>query len=214
VRVTKFTHSCLRVEGDGDGPVLVVDPGAFSERAALNGADAVLVTHEHIDHLSPEALADAVAARPGLRVYAHADVLSKLTALTDVVTPVESGQTFEAAGFTVRAYGGTHALIHPDIPRVANLGYLISDGGANLYHPGDSFTVPGDTAVQTLFVPLNAPWAKLAESIDFVRAVKPERAFAVHDALLNEIGASVSDGHLERLSGATYAHVAPGTILD
>src|SRR3712207_6911077 len=46
VRVTKFTHSCLRLEGDG---VLVVDPGAFSERSALEGADAVLVTHEHIE---------------------------------------------------------------------------------------------------------------------------------------------------------------------
>jgi L-ascorbate metabolism protein UlaG (beta-lactamase superfamily) len=212
VHVTKFTHSCLRI--DGDGAVLVVDPGAFSERSALLGADAVLITHEHIDHLDPDALADALAQRPGIRLYAHADVLPKLTAFADVVTVVEPGQQFEAAGFTVRAYGGAHALIHSDIPRVANLGYLISDGGTNLYHPGDSFTVPDDAVVETLFVPLNAPWAKLGESIDFVRAVKPERAFALHDALLNEIGASVSDGHLERLSGTTYAHLAPGTTLD
>jgi L-ascorbate metabolism protein UlaG (beta-lactamase superfamily) len=211
VRVTKFTHSCLRVEGDG---ILVVDPGAFSERSALTGADAVLITHEHFDHLDPDALADALAQRSGLRVFAHRDVLPKLTAFADVVTTVEPGQEFEAAGFTVRAYGGGHALIHPDIPRVANLGFLISDGGANLYHPGDSFTVPEGTAVQTLFVPLNAPWAKLAESIDFVRAVKPERAFALHDALLNDTGASVSDGHLDRLSGTAYAHVAPGTTVD
>jgi L-ascorbate metabolism protein UlaG (beta-lactamase superfamily) len=212
VHVTKFTHSCLRI--DGDGPVLVVDPGAFSERTALIGADAVLITHEHIDHLDPEALADALARRPDLRVYAHTDVLPKLSAFQDVVTAVEPGEQFEAAGFTVRAYGGVHALIHSDIPRVANLGYLISDGGTNLYHPGDSFTVPEDAVVETLFVPLNAPWAKLGESIDFVRAVKPERAFALHDALLNEIGAGVSDGHLERLSGTAYAHLAPGTTID
>jgi L-ascorbate metabolism protein UlaG (beta-lactamase superfamily) len=212
VRITKFTHSCLRI--DGDGSVLVIDPGAFSERSALTGADAVLITHEHVDHLDVDALADAVARRPEIRVYAHADVLPKLTAFADVVTAVEAGRQFEAAGFTVRAYGGAHALIHPDIPRVANLAYLISDGGANVYHPGDSFTVPEDTVVETLFVPLNAPWAKLAESIEFARAVKPERAFALHDALLNEIGASVSDGHLERLSGTRYAHVAPGTTID
>ena len=212
MRITKFTHSCLRI--DGDGSVLVVDPGAFSERSALTGADAVLITHEHIDHLDPEALAEALAQHRNMRVYAHADVLPKLTAFADVVTTVRPGQQFEAAGFTVRAYGGSHALIHPDIPRVANLAYLISDGGANLYHPGDSFTVPDDAVVETLFVPLHAPWAKLAESIDFVRAVKPERAFALHDALLNEIGAGVSDGHLERLSGTAYAHVAPGTTID
>src|SRR5689334_14551696 len=46
VRITKYSHSCLRVEADG---VLVVDPGVFSERSALDGADAVLVTHEHPD---------------------------------------------------------------------------------------------------------------------------------------------------------------------
>jgi L-ascorbate metabolism protein UlaG (beta-lactamase superfamily) len=212
VHVTKFTHSCLRVEGDGS--VLVVDPGVFSERSALTGADAVLITHEHPDHLDPDALADALAQRPGIRLYAHADVLPKLTAFADVVTAVEPGQQFEAAGFTVRTYGGVHALIHSEIPRVANLGYLISDGGTNLYHPGDSFTVPDDAAVETLFVPLNAPWAKAAESVDFVRAVKPERAFALHDALLNEIGAGLYDGLLERLSGTTYAHLAPGTTLD
>jgi L-ascorbate metabolism protein UlaG (beta-lactamase superfamily) len=197
VRVTKFTHSCLRI--DGDDAVLVVDPGAFSERFALTGADAVLITHEHIDHLDPDALAD---------------VLPKLTAVRDAVTTVEPGSEFEAAGFTVRAYGGAHALIHPDVPRVANLAYLISDGATNVFHPGDSFTVPEDATVETLFVPLNAPWAKLAESIDFVRAVQPGRAFALHDALLNEIGARVSDGHLERLSGTDYAHVAPGTTID
>jgi L-ascorbate metabolism protein UlaG (beta-lactamase superfamily) len=211
VHVTKFSHSCLRIEGDA---VLVVDPGAFSERSALTGADAVLITHEHIDHLDPDALADALAQRPEIRLYAHADVLPKLTAFADVVTAVEPGQQFEAAGLTVRAYGGVHALIHPDIPRVANLGYLISDGGTNLYHPGDSFIVPDDAVVETLFVPLNAPWAKGAESIDFVRAVKPERAFALHDALLNETGAGLYDGLLQRLSGTTYAHLAPGTTID
>jgi L-ascorbate metabolism protein UlaG (beta-lactamase superfamily) len=212
VRVTKFTHSCLRI--DGDGAVLVVDPGGFSERSALIGVDAVLITHEHPDHLDVDALAEALARRPETRVFAHPDVLPKLTAFRDVVTTVEPGDEFEAAGYTVRAYGGQHALIHQDIPRVANLGYLISGGGTNVYHPGDSFTVPDDATVETLFVPLHAPWAKLAESIDFARAVRPGRAFALHDALLNANGAKICDGHLERLSGTTYAHLAPGTTID
>ena len=104
-------------------------------------------------------------------------------------------------------------MIHPDIPRIANLAYLVADESSNLYHPGDSFTVPEDTVVDTLFVPLNAPWMKLMESIDFVRAVKPGRAYALHDALLTETGAKISDGHLARLSGTSYAHVAPGTTI-
>jgi L-ascorbate metabolism protein UlaG (beta-lactamase superfamily) len=191
----------------------VVDPGGFSERAALDGADAVLITHEHPDHLDPDALTEAVGKRPGLRVYAHAEVLPKLSPITDQVVAVAPGQDVQAAGFTVRAYGGMHAVIHQDIPRVANLAYLIDDGRQNLYHPGDSFTVPEGAEVETLFVPLNAPWMKLAESIDFVRAVRPTRAYALHDALLTDAGAKISDGHLERLSGTDYAHLAPGTTI-
>jgi L-ascorbate metabolism protein UlaG (beta-lactamase superfamily) len=209
VRITKFTHSCLRIDGAG---VLVVDPGEFSERSALAGADAVLITHEHPDHLDVAAVADLLEQRPEVRVFAHADVLPKLAAFGDIAT-VEPGQEFEAAGYRVRAYGGQHALIHTDIPRIANLAYLVADDHTNLYHPGDSFTVPEDTVVDTLFVPLNAPWMKLMESIDFVRAVKPGRAYALHDALLNETGAKISDGHLARLSGTSYAHLAPETTI-
>jgi L-ascorbate metabolism protein UlaG (beta-lactamase superfamily) len=211
VRVTKFTHSCLRIDGAG---VLVVDPGELSERAALTGADAVLITHEHFDHVSVDALAEAVAANDRLRIFAHAEVLPKLGAAAGAATAVEPGQEFEAAGYRVRAFGGQHAVIHPDIPRIANVAYLIGDETTNLYHPGDSFTVPEDTTVDTLFVPLNAPWMKLLEAIDFVRAVRPGRAYALHDALLTDFGAKVSDGHLERLSGTKYAHVAPGTTID
>jgi L-ascorbate metabolism protein UlaG (beta-lactamase superfamily) len=210
VRVTKFTHSCLRLAGDG---VLVVDPGGFSERSALDGADAVLITHEHPDHLDLAALTDAVQRQPQLKVYAHPEVLPKLDAIRDVVTTVEPGHEFTAAGFTVRAYGGQHAVIHPDLPRIANLALLISDGATNLYHPGDSYVVPDGAPVQTLFVPLNAPWAKVSETLDFVRAVRPERAFALHDGLLNDNGFGLYGGMLERLSGTTYARVAPGTTL-
>jgi L-ascorbate metabolism protein UlaG (beta-lactamase superfamily) len=211
VRITKFTHSCLRVEGAG---VLVVDPGELSERSALAGADAVLITHEHFDHVSADALAEALAGNSRLRIFAHADVLAKLGGLAEAATAVEPGQQFAAAGYRVRAFGGRHAVIHPDIPRITNVAYLIGDETTNLYHPGDSFTVPEDTAVDTLFVPLNAPWMKVMEAIDFVRAVRPARAFALHDALLTDFGASVSDGHLERLGGKKYAHVAPGTTID
>jgi L-ascorbate metabolism protein UlaG (beta-lactamase superfamily) len=202
----------LRLE-DGDA-VLVVDPGAFSERAALTGADAVLITHEHFDHLDVDAVSDALARQPAMRIYAHPEVLPKLSALQDAVTAVEAGQEFEAAGFSVRAYGGQHAIIYSEIPRIANLGYLITDHQTSVYTPGDSFTVPGDAQVETLFVPLNAPWMKLAEAIDFARAVRPRRAFALHDALVNELGAGIANTLLERFSGTEYAQVTSGTVID
>ena len=211
MRVTKFTHACLRIEGAG---VLVVDPGEFSEKTALDGADAVVITHEHFDHLDVAAVTAAVARRPGLRIFAHEAVLTKLGEVAGATTPVLPGEEFEAAGFHLRAYGGQHAVIHPDIPRIVNLGYLIADESTNVYHPGDSFFVPEDATVDTLCVPLNAPWMRVAEAIEFARAVKPGRAFAVHDGLLNERGAAISDRHLETFSGTRYQHLAPGATLD
>ncbi|MEU4687434.1 MBL fold metallo-hydrolase [Actinoplanes sp. NPDC023714] len=210
MRVTKFTHSCLRLEGAG---VLVVDPGEFSEASALDGADAVLVTHEHADHLDVTAVTAAVARRPDLRIFAHEAVLPLLADVAGATTAVAAGEEFEAAGFRVRAYGGQHAIIHPYVPVFANLGFLVDDGAANLYHPGDSFVVPDGVEVETLFAPMNAPWATIAESLEFIRSVRPGRAFALHDGLINERGAAVYGKHLESFSDTRFARVAPGTVL-
>lgn len=213
MRFTKFTHACVRLERDG--AVLVIDPGGFSEAAALDGADAVLITHEHADHLDVDKLVDAGARRPSLTVYAHPDVVSKLAVLDEAVQvhPVNAGDEFTAAGFGIRAGGGQHAVIHPDIPRIANIGYLIDE---SLYHPGDSVDpadLPPGAEVETLLLPINAPWQRLAEAVDFVRAVAPQRAYAVHDHLLSAAGGKVYDTNLSKLAGCDYHHLEPGTEL-
>jgi L-ascorbate metabolism protein UlaG (beta-lactamase superfamily) len=208
MRFLKYSHACVRIERDG--AVLVIDPGVFTERAALDGVDAVLITHEHFDHIDVEKLADELSGRPAVRVYTHEAVLTKLAPLDGAVTTVESGQAFEAAGFRVRAYGGWHAVIHPDLPRVPNLGFLVED---TLYHPGDSFDVPEGAHPETVFVPVSGPWLKLSESVDFVRAIKPRRAYALHDCLLSDAGGQVTDANMSRLAGCEYARLAPGEAV-
>jgi L-ascorbate metabolism protein UlaG (beta-lactamase superfamily) len=208
MRVTKFTHACLRIEHDGG--VLVIDPGVFTEAEALDGADAVLITHEHMDHVDIEAL--RALKRPELTVHTHADVEAQLTDLDADVYAVAPGDTFVAAGMTVRAHGGRHAVIHADIPRIVNVGFVIDTPDGPLYHPGDAFHVP-DEEIATLFVPVSAPWLKLAEAIDFTRAVAPERAFALHDSLLVDAGQQMVTGHMTRLSGTRYARLEPGTSV-
>ena len=54
MRITKFGHACVRLETDGH--VIVLDPGAFTEPEAVDGATAVLITHEHADHYSADHL--------------------------------------------------------------------------------------------------------------------------------------------------------------
>ncbi len=209
MKITKYSHACVRIERDG--AVLVIDPGTFSEPEALDGVDAVLITHEHFDHLDVDKLADALARRPAVTVHTHPDVVPKLEAMAEVVHPVRSGEQFSAAGFSVRAYGGLHAVIHPDIPPVANLGFLVEE---SIYHPGDSFDVPVGAQVDTLFVPVSGPWLKLSESVDFVRAVAPRRAFALHDHLLSRAGGDVYDGGMRRLVECEYLRLAPGSTVD
>jgi L-ascorbate metabolism protein UlaG (beta-lactamase superfamily) len=211
MKVIKYSHACLRIERDG--AVIVIDPGTLSEPAAVDGVDAVLITHEHFDHLDIAKLVDAVAKRPAITVYTHPEVTPKLAEFAGAITEVVPGQTFDAAGFTVRAFGGLHAVIHADLPQVANVGFLVEgEGGTgSVYHPGDSFDVPTDVDVETLFVPVSGPWLKVAEAVDFVRAVRPRRAFGLHDALLNDIGNSVVTGALKRLSGCDYELLPPGT---
>jgi L-ascorbate metabolism protein UlaG (beta-lactamase superfamily) len=200
MELIKYTHACVRLENDGR--TLLVDPGIWAEEAAFDGVSEVLVTHEHFDHVDVERLAKV----GDVVVYAPATIADKLSAAGVTTQTVALGDTFEAAGFSVRAVGGLHAEIYDGLPGCANLGYVI-DG--TVYHPGDSFFVP-DAGVETLLVPLSGPWFKLAEAIDFVRAVKPVRAFPIHDAMLSDKGLAGMDNWLAMKGETDYARIAEG----
>jgi L-ascorbate metabolism protein UlaG (beta-lactamase superfamily) len=209
VKLTKFPHACFRIEQDG--AVLVVDPGVFSEPAdALRGADAVLITHEHADHVDVDALRAAATARPGLAVWTHPDVAAGLSDVDAEITAVAPGDSFTAAGLAVGVFGDRHAYIHEGIPDIPNNAYLI---GGRVYYAGDSFSVPG-VEVETLLVPIGAPWMKLAEAIDFVRAVAPVRAHPTHDAVLSPAGQQISDNWMTQRGGADYSRPEFGKQID
>ncbi|MFI1015194.1 MBL fold metallo-hydrolase [Streptomyces sp. NPDC020965] len=207
MRLTKKRHACVRLEKDG--AVLVVDPGGFSEEDAAVGADAVLVTHEHPDHYDEGRLRAALAA--GAEVWAPRSVAEQISAaFPGRVHTVGHGDTFAAAGFGVQVHGELHAVIHPDLPRVTNVGFLV-DG--SVFHPGDALTVPG-APVDTLLLPVQAPWSKISEVIDYVREVAPRRAIDVHDALLTDLARPIYDTHLGNLGGAEHLRLAPGESAD
>ncbi|MBN1171392.1 MAG: MBL fold metallo-hydrolase, partial [Micromonosporaceae bacterium] len=195
MRIRRFSHSCVRVEESG--AVLVIDPGTWSEVAAVDGADAILITHEHPDHLDVAKIADALSKRPECTVHAHPAVAGQLAEFGTAVHEIVPGGSCTAAGFAIRACGGLHAEIHPELPRVANLGFFIEPGG--IYHPGDSFDLPEGVEVATLFVPVAGTWLRMTDCVDFVRRARPKRAFPLHDALLSEAGNTIVTGNMRRL---------------
>lgn len=215
--LTKFTHACVRLEQDGR--VLVIDPGVFSAaETTLTGADAVLITHEHADHYDAEALSRALATSPTLRIHAPAgvaqDLRGKAPEQAANIIDAAPGESFTAAGFAVQCFGGQHALIHPTMPIVANVGYLIDD---DVYHPGDSLIVPDGVSVGTLLVPVHAPWSKVSEVVDFVVSVRAPQAFQIHDGLLNEQGLAFTESHIARIGGAhgvKFRHLNTGQSVE
>jgi L-ascorbate metabolism protein UlaG (beta-lactamase superfamily) len=207
MRIVKFGHACVRVEHDG--VAVVIDPGVFTEVGAVDGADAVLITHEHPDHFEPQRLRAAMDADPALEVWTNSSVAAQLDGLGSRVHVVGHGDAVTVAGFDVHVHGELHAEIHPEIPRIANIGFLV---GGRVFHPGDALTVP-DERVPTLLLPLHAPWSRTADLIDYVRAVHADQAFAVHDGYLNDTGLGVVSGLLgERGPGTPtpFSRLAPG----
>ncbi|MGW0554081.1 MBL fold metallo-hydrolase [Streptomyces sp. NPDC002926] len=209
MRLTKKTHACIRLEKDGQ--TLVIDPGTFSEQDAAVGADVILVTHEHLDHFNEDRLRAALEANPAAGIWTLRSVAEKISAaFPGRVHTVGHGDTFSAAGFDVQVHGELHAVIHPDIPRITNVGYLV-DG--SVFHPGDALTVP-DHPVETLMIPVQAPWNKISEIIDYVREVKPRRAIDIHDALLTDLARPIYDSQIGSLGGAEHGRLTPGEATD
>jgi L-ascorbate metabolism protein UlaG (beta-lactamase superfamily) len=211
MELTKHGHACV-VLSEGDQR-LVIDPGAFTDPGVLEGASAVLVTHEHFDHFSRDVLRAAMDADPALEVWTNRSVAGQLEGLGSRVHVVGDGDAATVAGLDVTVHGELHAVIHPDIPRVPNVGFLVA---GQVFHPGDALTVP-EEPVATLLLPVHAPWSKLAEVIDYVRAVDADQAYAVHDGLLNDTGLGVVGGLLgERGPGTPtpYSRLAPGDSVE
>ena len=211
MELTKHGHACV-VLSEGDRR-LVLDPGVFTDPEVLRGAAAVLVTHEHADHFAPGPLRAALDADPALEVWTNGSVAGQLEGLGSRVHVVGDGDAVTVAGFDVTVHGELHAVIHPDVPRIANVGFLV-DG--EVFHPGDAFTVP-EAPVTTLLLPIYAPWLKLSEVIDYVRAVDADQAFAVHDAPLNDIGLGLVGGLLGGKGPGTptpYSRLAPGDSIE
>jgi L-ascorbate metabolism protein UlaG (beta-lactamase superfamily) len=202
LKLTKFAHACVRLEKDGK--VLLIDPGTFSEDAAFENVDAVLITHEHPDHVDVERLRGLQAP-----IFTTAGVAGQLN--DERVTVVSDGQSFDAAGFAVRAYGKDHAVILPELGvPCENVGYLVDDA---VYHPGDSFTRP-DREVHTNLVPISGPWFALPAAVEYARAVKAEQTVGIHNALLSDVGLGMMKRWIGEAGGRPYHGLTPGQSLE
>jgi len=211
MKVTKFEHSCLVIQQSSD--VLIIDPGSFTMPLSdVRGVVAVVITHEHPDHWTPEQLRRILDINPGATVYGPSGVVAAASEFA--VTEVTAGETLQVGEFSLRFFGGVHAEIHSSIPRIDNLGVLVN---GTLFHGGDSLEVPQDISVDTLAVPSGAPWLKIGEVIDYVTAVAPKRSFPIHEMVLSVAGKTMSNGRIEAATqsgGGEFFVLDPSESID
>ncbi len=210
--VTKREHACLVIEHEGS--ILVIDPGSFTAPFAVENLAAIVVTHEHGDHVTPDHL-DRLLEGRSVPLFAPAGVAAAHPAYPWQV--VEAGDRRTAGPFTLDFSGGRHAVIHRSIPVIDNVGVMVND---TLYYPGDSFTVPerpaGAGPVPVLAVPASAPWLKIAEVMDYVEAVRPLRSFPTHERVNSDAGNAMANARIQLVTeqhGGTFVPLVAGDTL-
>jgi L-ascorbate metabolism protein UlaG (beta-lactamase superfamily) len=206
MQLTHFGHSCLLAgfEDGSDGVTTVLfDPGIFSHGfEGITGLSAILITHQHPDHADTERLPALLDGNPQAALYADPQTAAQLG---EPWRAVHVGDDFTIGSLSVRGMGGRHAVIHPEIPVIDNISYLVGDDNhpARLMHPGDALFVP-DEPVDVLATPAAAPWMKISEAVDYLRAVAPTRAVPIHQAIIDPNARGIYYGRLSEMTDTDF----------
>lgn len=165
-----------------NGKRIMTDPSNSDyggDSISETGLSAILITHEHGDHLHIETLKEVLKNNPEAIVISNTSVGKLLTEAGIAFTKVEDGEDYMLYDILIKGFGDKHAQIYEDYGQVQNTGYMINE----FCYPGDSFNMP-PSKVDILALPVLGPWMKMKDAIDYAKELKPRIVFPVHDATL------------------------------
>ena len=181
MRISKYIHSCVLFEREGDK--LLFDPGNYSfiegrvTPETFRDVSTVVITHSHPDHLALDPL-KRILALSGADVVTNGEVAAILGGEGIDATTIEEG-TLTVGAFTLRAIPTPHEAILADtVPR--HTAFLVDDRVLNC---GDSFADPllPYAGVEVLIMPVMAPFLTEVGAADFARRMHPRHVIPVRD---------------------------------
>jgi len=183
MRISKYIHSCLLIEDDGDK--ILFDPGKFSFVEGMVKPDtfrdlsAVILTHQHPDYVDDAALKKILENNRAAIVITNTEIKSRLDKEGVVAAEVLEDGSRAIGNFTVKALVAQHApILNAALPQ--NIAYVVNN---TLLHPGDSFASSLDAwkSIPVLALPIMAPWMTELEVAEFARRMSPQKIIPVHD---------------------------------
>jgi L-ascorbate 6-phosphate lactonase len=235
IAIDPWTSPWLETGSAGNPePVTRQRPARLRTEELAELVDAVLITHEHPDHLDP-GLADALSGA-GIPIVVPAGCLPAAKACgypTSVLHPISVGEDVELSGFAVGALPAAHAFAsdayghygewRDDAGAHRAVGFLVRCGGRVLFHGGDTVMWHGlaerlsAAAVDTCLLPINGrDWLReerglvgnltARESADLAAACGAEVLIPVHfDGVVGNTG---SPGELVDYASAAYPQLS------
>ena len=182
LEITFLGHASLMMTFGGK--TIHIDPyGDAADYRTLPRADLILVTHEHFDHMDPEAL--KLAFKPGTAAVGCKACAPKLPGAIIMA----NGDTRTVIGLTIEAVPAytiehTRPDGNPFHPKGAGNGYIVIFGETHVYLAGDTENTPEMKALRSIdiaFLPMNLPYTMTPEQVaDAAMAFRPKVLYPYH----------------------------------
>jgi L-ascorbate metabolism protein UlaG (beta-lactamase superfamily) len=174
-------HDSMRIEADG--VVIYIDPWQISGESKK--ADLVLITHDHMDHCSPEDVERV--SKEGTEIVTISAAAEKLPGKpVHVVAPGDKltvkGIPIEAtAAYNIKKFRSPGVPFHPKESR--HVGFVITLDGVRVYHAGDTDCIPEMSEVRAdiALLPVSGTYVMTAEeAVEAVKILGPALAIPMH----------------------------------
>jgi L-ascorbate metabolism protein UlaG (beta-lactamase superfamily) len=185
VTIVPIDHASLVIRF-GDQAIYVDPVGGAALYADQPPPTAILITHEHGDHLDLPTLEALTQGRP-VRMIVNTSVHPLLTpALQSSATMLRNGESGTLLGLRVDAVPAYNTSPGKEKyhPRGIGNGYVLAPNGLRIYIPSDGEPTPEMKALKNIdiaFLPMNHPYTMTPEqAAEAVVAFRPRYAYPFH----------------------------------